>query len=146
MPFINIKEGNDGMSTAKEKQNEVYLEHINVTVVNAEKTAKLYCELFGWEIRWKGASIYGGTTFHVGGKESYIAIYENSESEGSEEDTYHRYNGLNHIGIVVDDLDEIEKRIITLGYKTKSHADYEPGRRFYFEDGNGIEIEVISYN
>lgn len=145
MPSINIKEGKGVMSVIKKKRNEVYLEHINVTVSNAEKTADLYCKLFGWKIRWKGASVFGGTTFHVGGEESYIAIYENSNSEGSEENTYLRYNGLNHIGIVVDDLDKIEKTIIDFGYETKSHGDYEPGRRFYFEDGNGIELEVISY-
>ena len=26
-----------------------------------------------------------------------------------------------------------------------SHGDYEPGRRFYFFDPDGIEYEVISY-
>lgn len=145
MSFINTKEGRDAMSNINKKQAEVYLEHINMTVRNAKKTAELYCYLFGWTIRWKGAALFGGTTYHVGGKESYIAIYENSDSEVSREDTYHHYNGLNHIGIVVDDLDDIEQRIIDLGYVTKSHADYDPGRRFYFVDENGIEIEVISY-
>lgn len=134
------------MMIDKEKQSETYLEHINVTVRDAKKTAQLYCELFGWKIRWRGDSIYGGTTYHVGAESSYIAIYENTNSKASEESTYHRYNGLNHIGIVVDNLDEMETKIVDLGYVTKSHADYEPGRRFYFEDGNGIEIEVISYN
>ena len=31
------------------------------------------------------------------------------------------------------------------GYEPFSHADYEPGRRFYFLDRDGIEFEVISY-
>jgi hypothetical protein len=26
-----------------------------------------------------------------------------------------------------------------------AHGDYEPGRRFYFFDPNGIEFEVVSY-
>ena len=52
---------------------------------------------------------------------------------------------LNHIGIVVDDLDAIEQKVIARGDAPNSHQDYEPGRRFYFEDENGIEIEVISY-
>lgn len=133
------------MSIIKKNQNEVYLEHINVTVSNAAKTAELYCDLFDWKIRWQGTSIHGGTTYHVGSDTSYIAIYENPESKGSQESSYHHYNGLNHLGIVVDDLDGVEKRILDRGYKPRSHADYEPGRRFYFEDGDGIEIEVISY-
>lgn len=126
--------------------NIAYLEHINVTVRNAAKTAELYCDLFGWKIRWQGASIYGGTTYHVGSENSYIAIYENPKSEGAQESSYHHHSGLNHIGVVVDNLADVEKHIINFGYKTKSHADYEPGKRFYFEDENGIEIEVISYN
>jgi catechol 2,3-dioxygenase-like lactoylglutathione lyase family enzyme len=134
------------MTIAEKVQNETYLEHINVTVIDVEKTAETYCKLFGWKVRWKGDSIHGGTSIHVGGEGSYLAIYENGNSKGSTEDTYHRYNGLNHIGVVVDDLDDVEKRIVDLGYITTSHADYEPGRRFYFDDENGIEIEVISYN
>ena len=26
-----------------------------------------------------------------------------------------------------------------------SHGDYEPGRRFYFLDPDGVEYEVVSY-
>jgi hypothetical protein len=54
-------------------------------------------------------------------------------------------SALNHIGIVVDGLDAVEQKVIARGYVPNSHQDYEPGRRFYFEDENSIEIEVISY-
>ena len=47
---------------------------------------------------------------------------------------------------MVEDLDATEQKIKTLGYPTHSHADYEPGRRFYFDDENGIEFEVVSYD
>ena len=47
---------------------------------------------------------------------------------------------------VVDDLDATEARILAAGIETFSHADYEPGRRFYFNDADGIEFEVVSYN
>ena len=58
---------------------------------------------------------------------------------------YHSYAALNHISIVVNGLDAVEQKVIARGYVPNSHQDYEPGRRFYFEDENGIEIEVISY-
>ena len=61
-------------------------------------------------------------------------------------DTYHTTGGLNHLGVVVDDLDAVEARVLGMGFETHSHADYEPGRRFYFDDFNGIEIEVVSYS
>ncbi len=52
---------------------------------------------------------------------------------------------LNHIGVVVDELDATEARVIAAGLRPFGHADYEPGRRFYFLDPDGIEFEVVSY-
>ena len=52
---------------------------------------------------------------------------------------------LNHLGVVVDDLDAVEAKIKAKGYETHSHANYEPGRRFYLHEENGVEIEVIFY-
>jgi hypothetical protein len=31
------------------------------------------------------------------------------------------------------------------GYTPFNHGDYEPGRRFYFDGPDNIEIEVVSY-
>ena len=59
--------------------------------------------------------------------------------------SYTTTGGLNHVGIVVDDLDTAEQRVSAAGYEPHSHADYEPGRRFYFHDDDGIEFEVVSY-
>ena len=35
--------------------------------------------------------------------------------------------------------------VVAAGLTPFSHADYEPGRRFYFLDPDGIEYEVVSY-
>ena len=121
------------------------LEHVNVTVSDPEKTANLLCTLFGWHIRWHGDAKNGGTTYHVGSDESYVAVYAENEAIKPTYDTYHSRGGLNHIGVVVDDLDEIEARVRKAGLTPHSHADYEPGRRFYFDDPDGIEFEVVSY-
>ena len=47
--------------------------------------------------------------------------------------------------MVVDDLDAAERLVLDAGLETFNHADYEPGRRFYFFDWDGIEFEVVSY-
>jgi predicted enzyme related to lactoylglutathione lyase len=47
--------------------------------------------------------------------------------------------------VVVDDLDAVEARVAAEGYTAHTHMDYEPGRRFYFDDRDGIEFEVVSY-
>lgn len=121
------------------------LEHVNVTVSDAKTTAELLCTLFDWQIRWMGDAIDDGVSYHVGGAGSYVALY----SKGGREklgDSFNTPGGLNHIGIVVDDLDATEQRIIAAGFEPQSHADYEPGKRFYFYAHDGIEIEVVSYN
>jgi hypothetical protein len=43
------------------------------------------------------------------------------------------------------DLGAIERKVIARGLAPFNHADYEPGRRFYFFDEDGIEYEIISY-
>lgn len=121
------------------------LEHVNVTVSDPRRTADRLCSLFDWRIRWQGDAIHGGHTVHVGSDDSYVALYSRLEPAKVGIDSYATRGGLNHIGIVVDDLDDAEARIRQAGYEAHSHADYEPGRRFYFRDDDGIEIEVVSY-
>ncbi len=121
------------------------LEHVNLTVSDAHETAMQLCKLFDWKIRWSGPSLGGGTTYHVGSKDSYLAIYSKGSPEWADTPSYNTINGLNHLGIVVDDLKKIESRVIQMGFKPTNHGDYEPGRRFYFEDNDKIEYEVISY-
>lgn len=124
---------------------EAYVEHINLTVREPVVTANLLAELFGWHIRWQGEAIHGGLTVHVGGANSYVALYRHADLVDNAAESYYRELGFNHLGVVVDNLDATERKVIAAGFKTHSHADYEPGRRFYFEDNEGMEIEVISY-
>lgn len=125
--------------------NEIKLEHINVTVVDPLVTAKMLEELFDWRIRWQGDAISGGFTVHIGGADSYLALYSGGQKTTAVDDSYSQLLGLNHIGVVVDDLKAVEGRVIAAGFKPHSHDDYEPGRRFYFADQDGLEFEVVSY-
>ncbi|MCF6317654.1 MAG: VOC family protein [Marinosulfonomonas sp.] len=97
-------------------------------------------------IRWQGGSIHSGTSIHVGGKNSYVAVYSKGDTAQSP-DSYSHVGGMNHIAVVVEDLDaveaRVEARVKAAGFTPGSHADYEPGRRFYFDDGHAVE--VVSY-
>ena len=119
------------------------LEHVNVTVMDPHRTARLLCDLFEWEIRWQGQAKLGGHTFHVGADDSYVAVYAYPPAHKPERIDY---EGLNHIGVVVRDLEAVEQRVLAHGFKPYNHGDYEPGRRFYFDDDNGIEFEVVNYD
>jgi len=117
------------------------LEHVNVTVSDPPRTADMLCRLFGWKKRWEGPAMRGGYTVHVGTEDGYVAIYRYAPGAAPALD-----NGrLNHIGILVDDLDAAEQRVKEAGYLPFNHGAYEPGRRFYFNDHDGIEFEVVSY-
>ncbi|SOE14597.1 catechol 2,3-dioxygenase-like lactoylglutathione lyase family enzyme [Hoeflea halophila] len=121
------------------------LEHVNFTVADADSTARWLCDVFGWTIRWQGPALNGGHTIHVGTEDAYLAIYTPKDMRARGVVEKYRVGSLNHVGVVVDDLDAVEAQIKELGYEPYNHADYEPGRRFYFDDENGIEFEVVSY-
>jgi len=123
------------------------LEHVNLTVKDPDVTAAMLCDLFGWHVRWKGDAKDGGITVHVGSETDYLAVYSGTAGKPlvAGYDNYASVGGLNHIGVVVDDLDAVEARVVAAGFKPINHGDYEPGRRFYFHDGDGIEFEVVSY-
>lgn len=125
------------------------LEHVNFTVADPKATAQMLIDLFDWHVRWEGEAINGGYTVHVGTDEAYVAVYtgpDGGKSQTPPQNNYLQRGGLNHIGIVVNDLDTVEAKVKAMGLKTNSHADYEPGRRFYFHDDTGIEFEVIAYD
>jgi catechol 2,3-dioxygenase-like lactoylglutathione lyase family enzyme len=130
-----------------QKEDEMArLEHVNVTVADPDALAETLCTLFDWTVRWSGAALGTGRSVHVGDGASYVALYSSGKTDPFSQDSYGRHGGLNHIGVVVDDLDKTEDRVRRAGFTPMNHADYEPGRRFYFHEANGIEIEVVSYN
>ena len=120
------------------------LEHVNVTVADPVAAAKLMEALFGWQMRWQGPAMSGGHTVHVGSDSQYLALYAPRAAGGGAKD-FPKGRPLNHIGVEVDDLAAAEARVIAAGLEPFNHGDYEPGRRFYFFDPNGIEYEVVSY-
>jgi catechol 2,3-dioxygenase-like lactoylglutathione lyase family enzyme len=120
------------------------IEHVNVTVSNPERAARLMEDLFGWRVRWQGAARDGGRTIHVGSDEHYLALYTGRGVAYSADD-FAKGQPLNHIGVEVDDLASIEAKVVAAGLRPFGHDDYDPGRRFYFLDPDGIEYEVVSY-
>ena len=123
----------------------MFLEHANVTVKDPDASAALFCRLFDWKVRWQGDAMDVGRTVHVGNAHSYIAFYTQPNANSVELDSYAVWGQMNHLGIVVDDIDAIEQHVTAEKLSITSHADYEPGRRFYFDTPDGIEIEVVSY-
>lgn len=121
------------------------LEHVNITVPDPEASAAVLCDIFGWHVRWSGEAKDNGHTVHVGEEGSYLALYAPDKALAPMGNTYGQVAGLNHVGVEVDDIGATEAKVKAAGYEPHSHADYEPGRRFYFDGPDGIEFEVVQY-
>ncbi len=121
-----------------------FIEHVNLTVSDPERSAALMIALFNWHIRWRGPSQMGGHTIHVGSDTAYLALY--SPSAAAVAPLAHtKGSPLNHLGIEVEDIDAVEAACRAHGLVPFNHGGYEPGRRFYVFDPDGIEFEIVSY-
>ena len=118
-----------------------YLEHANISVTDPERSAALLIDLLGWHERWRGPSMNSGRSIHIGSEVDYLALYTIEHVSGD----FATGHPLNHIAFVVDDLSAAEEVVKGHGLEPFGHDDYDPGRRFYFFDWDGIEFEVVSY-
>ncbi|HVV35749.1 MAG TPA: VOC family protein [Acidimicrobiales bacterium] len=121
----------------------MFLEHVNLTVSDLDRSVAFYCDLLDLEVRWKGAVDANRLGAHVGDDRCYLALFQ-ATADGAVEHDYLR-PGVNHFGFVVDDLDATRRRAIELGATFHLEADYEPGRRAYFMDPDGYEVELVEY-
>ncbi|MFC4293163.1 VOC family protein [Sphingorhabdus arenilitoris] len=124
--------------------NSNFIEHINLTVRDPDRMAKLLTQIFGWHIRWQGPAMDNGYTVHVGTDTCYIALYTKLGRDYAVNE-FDKGQPLNHVAIIVDDLTAVESKVAAAGLIPFGHDDYDPGRRFYFYDYDGIEFEVVSY-
>ena len=83
-----------------------------------------------------------GWTIHVGSDSDYLALWTPGEPQAAR---FAKRVPLNHVGLQVDDLAAAEAVVAAAGLEPFGHDDYDPGRRFYFFDWDGIEFEVVSY-
>ncbi|MEO5705584.1 MAG: VOC family protein [Alteraurantiacibacter sp.] len=117
------------------------LEHVNLTVSDNERSARLLADLTGWVIRWRGLTSEGSETIHLGSAEAYLALYQ----DGRDHTGQSKGRPLNHVGLLVADLEAAKRSVEAHGLEPFGFGDYEPGQRFYFFDWDGIEFEVVSY-
>ncbi len=122
----------------------MFLEHVNLTVSNLERSVEFYRKLFDFRVRWEGTIESGQPAAHIGDDRCYLALFEATEQGRACQD--YGAVGLNHFGVVVDDLAASKKRLAELGITPTTEADYEPGRRLYFLDPDGIEVELVEYD
>jgi catechol 2,3-dioxygenase-like lactoylglutathione lyase family enzyme len=121
----------------------MFLEHVNLTVSDLDRSIAFYCDLLDLHVRWKGPIDEDRLGAHVGNDRSYLALFQ-AMSDGEVEHDYFR-PGINHFGFVVDDVEVARERVARLGAKIHLEADYEPGHRIYVMDPDGHEVELVQY-
>jgi len=130
----------------KNNSHEAVIEHVNLSASDPDKLAEQLCQLFNWQVRWSGASMDDGYTVHVGGSNSYLAIYKNNELVENQQKSHSTIHNLNHIGVVVDDLKRLRQQATELNLSPFNDSDYGPCKSFYCHLMDGLELEVISYS
>ena len=82
---------------------------------------------------------------HLGDESTYIAINQALETESKIEKNYDRI-GINHLGFVVDNVEEIASNLLKNGYKRDYPKQVEKFRiRDYFADSDGNQFEFVQY-
>jgi len=119
------------------------IEHINITVSDVPASAAFYCHVLGLKQRWEGVTEAGRRAAHIGDDHTYLSLFEAAVPDSAPDD--YLVVGFNHLGFEVEDLERYRRVLAELGVGVTREEDYEPGKRLYFLDPDGIEIELVEY-
>ncbi len=123
----------------------MYLEHANITVTSIDKAIHFLTAAFpDFTVRGQGET-ENCHWLHLGNQTTYIALQQNHQLTPTKDEQY-TSNGVNHLGFVIDNLSQVEHRLIDAGYqKDPMSTDEKYRKRSYFYDANNVEWEFIEY-
>jgi 4-hydroxythreonine-4-phosphate dehydrogenase len=109
----------------------MFIEHVNLTVADLERSIRFYARVFGFEVRWRGQTTDGKAAAHIGDGHQYLALFQAREiaDPPAPRKSYDRV-GFNHFGYVVDDLDALKERLATLKVKITEQQYVEIDGKF----------------
>jgi len=124
--------------------SKMYLEHVNITVNNLEEAIQFFQTAFPhFKIRGGGDKLREWV--HLGDEHTYIALNQAEAPLQKVEKNYEKA-GVNHIGFVVQDVEEIANKLLTKGYQRDYPKQVEKFRiRDYFADTDGNQYESVQY-
>jgi hypothetical protein len=124
------------------------IEHVNITVPNID-AAVSFLKIIApdFEIKKDEKPLNDKRWMHIGNNEFYFALQEAhiDATPLKANQTYINY-GFNHIGLVVNNINDIEKNLIKAGYNKGIDTPIETFRkRIYYYDNAGFEWELVEY-
>ncbi len=126
------------------RNSNIYLEHANITVNDLQEAINFFQTAFP-HFKIRGGGNETREWVHLGDDNTYIAINQAQYSELKRDKNYGKI-GINHIGFVVEDVEEIAKNLLNAGYKRDFPKEVEQFRiRDYFADADGNQFEFVQY-
>lgn len=125
----------------------VYMEHANIHVVDVDGLVDFIQTAFpSFEVRHDSGVGDTQRWVHLGDGTTYLAIYRATTPAAEQWRPYSGKPGLNHIGFVVDDIEDLRRRLLDGGYRETTVPNAHPARkRIYFSDSEGNDWEFIEY-
>lgn len=124
------------------------IEHLNITVPNVDAAIK-FIKIVApdFKIRKDSQPSDSYRWVHIGNEQCYFALQEaHLDAEPQRQlQTYKNY-GINHLALIVFNLQEIEQKLIDSGYSKGIGTPIEKHRkRAYYIDSAGFEWELVEY-
>ena len=127
------------------KHQNIYLEHANITVNDMTQSIHFFQTAFP-QFKVRGGDSETREWVHLGDDITYIAINQAVEDLGNRFNKNYDKIGINHIGFVVENVEEIANRLLSAGYERDYPKQIEKFRiRDYFSDADGNEFEFVQY-
>ena len=105
------------MTLNKTNQN-VYIEHANITVNNTQKSVIFFTTAFP-HFKVRGGDEELKQWLHLGDDYTYVALQQEVEGLGSKFSKNYDKIGINHMAFVVSNISEVTDRLLKAGYKIR---------------------------
>jgi catechol 2,3-dioxygenase-like lactoylglutathione lyase family enzyme len=126
-----------------EPVNAERLDHVNISVRDLDVSAGFYAALFGLELKEQGDNGVNRWCILGAPNRFYLCLVEVRDAKGFDLTSIH----INHVGFVVDDIEETVRRIHGLGLRLEYNdatLDWPRSRSAYVRDPDGIQIEITN--
>jgi len=125
-----------------------YLEHANITVPDIDSALEFLMDVDPeFTVKKDALAEKGYRWVHIGNDVMYIALQgAHLDHEAQAARTPYRNYGVNHLALVVEDLNAVVERLEHKAYQQSLDVPNETyRRRKYYYDRAGFEWELIEY-
>ena len=123
------------------------LEHANLCVLDIDGMIKfLQTALPDFIIRYDETDTDGDRWVHIGNDKTYIALNNSTQKGSSDWTPYSGKPGVNHLGYIVDSVEQVRSRLRAGGYiESTVDNNHLFRKRLYFYDPEGRDWEFVEY-